>query len=142
MACTIVTTERRLTAVVKIQAPMNKLPESQRSARAAINAALPSLDTGQLGPTCTLWRPPTGGALYMEPGTVVSQAFASTGEVVLSALPAGRAAHLSMKGSFEGLPQAWQTLFDWCKAEGLPTAGTNWEIYGAAEDTELYALLA
>jgi effector-binding domain-containing protein len=47
-----------------------------------------------------------------------------------------------MKGPFDNLPGAWQTLFDWCKAEKLTPAGVNWEIYGAAEGAELYALLA
>jgi effector-binding domain-containing protein len=77
----------------------------------------------------------------MEIGRVVTRRFAPAGEVVASELPAGGAAHLSMKGSFENLPMAWQTLFDWCKAEQLSPAGINWEIYGATEDT-LYALLA
>jgi len=67
---------------------------------------------------------------------------AEEGEVVPSELPAGRAAHLSMEGGFENLPLAWQTLFDWCKAEQLSPAGINWEIYGASEGAELYVLLA
>ena len=47
-----------------------------------------------------------------------------------------------MKGGFENLPMAWQTLFDWCRAQGHAPAGINWEIYGEATDAELYALLA
>ena len=47
-----------------------------------------------------------------------------------------------MKGPFEGLPQAWQTLFDWCKEQGHTPAGVNWEIYGTTQDADLYALLA
>jgi effector-binding domain-containing protein len=79
----------------------------------------------------------------MEIGRVVTRRIAPAREVVASELPAGCAAHLSMKGSFENLPMAWQTLFDWCKAaEQLSPAGINWEIYGATEDAELYALLA
>jgi effector-binding domain-containing protein len=67
---------------------------------------------------------------------------------VLSELPAGRAAHLLLKGSFEGLPDAWQTLFDWCRAEKLDLAGINWEVYSPWEgvepamlETNLYAKL-
>ena len=78
----------------------------------------------------------------MEIGRVVARSFAGVGEVVPSELPAGRAAHLSMEGGFENLPLAWQTLFDWCKAEQLSPAGINWEIYGASEGAELYVLLA
>jgi len=147
--CAIITTERLLTAVVKIHAPMNKLPEAQRSARATIDAALPSLDVGKLGRTCTLWRPPVEGSLYMEPGTMVSRVFAPAGGVVPSALPEGRTAHFLLKGPFDGLPGAWKTLFDWCAAENLKLAGLNWEIYSdwagvdpAGHETNLYALLA
>jgi len=71
----------------------------------------------------------------------VARGFAPRGEVVPSELPAGRAAHLVMTGSFEGLPRAWETLFEWCQKEKLQPAGINWEIYGAAAGAELYALL-
>jgi effector-binding domain-containing protein len=141
-ACKIVTVERRMTAVVKADVPFAQIPEAQRSARAKLQAVLPSLEAGPLGPTCTRWTPPANGKLPMEMGTIVARPVAAKDDVVPSDLPAGRAVHLSMKGPFDGLPGAWQTLFDWCKAEGLATAGINWEIYGAEQDAELYALLA
>ena len=82
----------------------------------------------------------------MEIGVLVAGAFAAREDVLPSELPAGRAAHLSMKGGFENLPMAWQTLFDWCKAEKLPLAGLNWEIYdetsGPTPQTSMNALLA
>jgi hypothetical protein len=140
--CSIVPVNRQLTAVIRAEAAFAQLPEVQRTARATLAALLPSLDTGALGPTCTRWTPPAGGKIAMEIGRVVTRPFAPNGTVVASELPAGRAAYLSMKGSFENLPMAWQTLFDWCKAEQLSPAGINWEIYGATEDAELYALLA
>ncbi len=147
-ACSIVTAERQLTAVVKVRSPMSKLPETQRSSRAKLNAALPSLNVGPLGQTCTLWRPPSGGLLEMEAGVIVSRNFAPLGEVVPSALPGGRAAHFVLVGDYDGLPGAWNTLLGWCAAEKLPLAGVNWEIYGewnedsSKIETSLYALLA
>ena len=143
----IVTTARRLTAVVKVQAAMSKLPEAQRAARATLAAALPSLGAGAIGPGCTLWRPPVDGVLAMEPGVIVAQAFQPAGEVVPSALPAGRAAHLLLRGSYEGLPGAWQALFAWCAREKLALAGVNFEIYESGDDapqteTSLHAFLA
>jgi hypothetical protein len=140
--CSIVTVDRQLTAVIRAEAAFAELPEVQRTARATLAALLPSLDIGAPGPTCTRWTPPAGGKLAMEIGRIVARPFAPNGKVVASELPAGRAAHFSMKGGFENLPMAWQTLFDWCKAEQLSPAGINWEIYGATEDAELYALLA
>ena len=146
--CSIVTPERQLTAVVKVRSPMNKLPETQRSSRAKLAAALPSLNVGPLGKSCTLWRPPSRGLLEMEPGVIVSRNFAPLGEVVPSSLPGGRAAHFVLIGDYDGLPGAWNTLLGWCAAEKLPLAGVNWEVYGdRSEDTSkietsLYALLA
>jgi effector-binding domain-containing protein len=142
MDCSIVTTERRLTAVVKAKVPFAEIPAAQRSARAKLAAALPSLEAGAPGAACTRFRTPPTDGLDMEMGCIVSGPFADKGDVVLSELPAGRAAHYSMKGGFEGLPGAWETLFGWGAQRGLTFAGVNWEIYGAEQDAELYALLA
>ncbi len=149
MSCRIVTVERQLTAVIKAKVPFAEIPDAQRSARAAVNAALSSLDAESTGRPCTRFRTPANGALEMEIGTIVSRPFTAKGEVVPSDLPAGRAAHFLLKGPFDGMPGAWQTLFDWCKAEQLELAGINWEIYmpwqgvdPAKLETDLYALLA
>jgi hypothetical protein len=149
MSCSIVTVERRLTAVVKTKVAFAKIPDAQRAARTAVDGALPSLDAGPLGRPCTRFRTPAASALDMEIGTIVARTFPAKDEVVPSDLPAGRAAHVLLKGSFDGLPGAWQTLFDWCTAEKLTLAGINWEIYmpwqgvdPAKLETDLYALLA
>ena len=142
MTCRIVTTDRQLTAVVKAASPFDKMPETQRAARATLAAALPALDTGPVGRTCTRWTRPTGSMLPMEIGCIVARPFAPSGDVVSSELPAGRAVHLAMKGGFENLPRAWETLFHWLQGEKLTAAVINWEIYGATADADLYALLA
>jgi hypothetical protein len=143
MGCTIVAVERQLTAVVKAKVPFPEIANAQRSARAAVGAALPSLDAGPLGRPVTRFRTPAHDALDMEIGTIVGRAFAAKGEVVPSELPAGRAAHFQLKGPFDGMPGAWQTLFDWCKAENLDLAGINWEIYMPWEgvDSGLFEVL-
>ena len=141
MSCSIVTAERRLTAVIKAKVPFAEIPAAQRSARAKLAATLPSLAIGSAGAACTRFRTPPKDGLDMEIGCIVAQRFEGRDDIVLSELPAGRAAHFSLKGSFEGLPAAWQTLFDWCTREQLPLAGVNWEIYGAEQDAELYALI-
>ncbi|MFL5028267.1 MAG: GyrI-like domain-containing protein [Xanthobacteraceae bacterium] len=146
--CTIVTVERQLTAVVESKVPMAEIPQAERSARTKLDAAVRSLDVGPLGQAFTLWRPPTDGRLDMQPGIVVSRAFAPLREVVPSALPAGRTAHLLLTGPYDGIPGAWNRLFAWCAGERLTLAGTNWQIYGDENDdpakltTALHALLA
>ncbi|MBY0322125.1 MAG: GyrI-like domain-containing protein [Reyranella sp.] len=149
MACSIVTVDRQLTAVVKAKVPFPEIPDAQRSARAKIDAALSSLDAGALGRPLTRFRTPAKDALDMEIGTIVGRRFAGRGEIVPSDLPAGRAAHFQLKGPFDGMPGAWQTLFAWCAAEKLELAGINWEIYmpwqgvdPAKLETDLYALVA
>jgi GyrI-like small molecule binding domain len=128
--------------------PMAKIPDTQRSSRAKIKAALPSLGVGPVGHSCTLWRPPVDGCLDMELGMIVSRPFEPVGEVVPSALPAGRAAQVRLVGPFDGIPGAWQTLFDWCAREKLKRANVNWEIYEdwnddpAKQETSLHVLLA
>ena len=146
--CSIVTVERRLTAVIKTMVPMAEIPQAQRAARAKIDAALPKLDVAPAGPSLTLWRPPTDGRLDMEPGVLVSRTFEPVGEIVPSATPAGRAVHFRLVGNYDGLPGAWHTLFAWCAEQKLKLAGVNWEIYGDQKEdvskieTDLYALLA
>jgi len=149
MACSIVTVDRQLTAVVKAKVPFPEIAMAQRSARAAIDAALPSLDAGPLGRPLTRFRTPAKDALDMEIGSIVGRGFAGRGEIVPSDLPAGRAAHFQLKGPFDGMPGAWQTLFAWCAAEKVELTGINWEIYMPWEgveparlETDLYALLA
>ena len=149
MACSIVTVDRQITAVVRAKVPFAEIPGAQRSARAAVDAALPTLEAGPLGRPLTRFRTPANEALDMEIGTIVSRSFAGRGDIVPSDLPAGRAAHFQLKGPFDGMPRAWQTLFAWCLAEKLELAGINWEIYmpwqgvdPAKLETDLYALLA
>lgn len=148
MGCSIVTVEHQFTAVVRAKVPFARIPDAQRSARAAVDGALPSLQAGQAGRSCTRFRTPADGMLDMEIGTIVGKSFAGQGEVVPSDLPAGRAAHFQLKGPFDGMPGAWQVLFDWCQAEKVDLAGINWEIYmpwqgvePAKLETDLYALL-
>jgi hypothetical protein len=51
-----------------------------------------------------------------------------------------------LKGPFDGMPRAWQTLLDWCQGRKLKLAGINWEIDTPWEgvdpaklETDLYA---
>jgi effector-binding domain-containing protein len=128
--CKIVMVRPEPTAVVRMTVATTGVREAQQAARAKIAAALPTLDCGVERYGCTLWHPPKAGRLYMEPGVIVSRAFAPAGDVVPSELPGGRAARYVMHGPYEGLPDAWKLLLDWVEARKLTPAGTNWEIYG------------
>jgi effector-binding domain-containing protein len=144
----IVAVEQLHTAVVKSTVALADLPNAERSARAKIADALPSLDIGPVGDSFTLCRMPKNGAMYLEPGVIVTRAFESDGDVVHSRLPGGRAVKHVLVGPFEQLPQAWPALFAWCASQGLKLEGAFWQVYGptaadpARQETTLYALLA
>ena len=116
------------TAVVKITVPTSEIAKAQKESRAKIEERLPKLDAGTSGYGCTLWHPPVRDRLYIEPGFIVTRSFKSTGEVVASELPGGRAAHYLMRGPYEGLPAAWKLLLDRVERRNLKPAGSNWEI--------------
>jgi effector-binding domain-containing protein len=145
--CKIVMVQPQPTAVVAVTVPMTELMQAQKTARAKIAAALPTLNAGVDRYGCTLWRPAGEGKLYMEPGVIVSRSFKRSGEVVPSELPGGRAAHYVMRGPYDGLPAAWNILLGWVKERNLRSAGSNWEVYGdehpdpAKLKASLYVLL-
>jgi effector-binding domain-containing protein len=146
--CSLVTVEHHCTATIKGQVPYAKMREAHMSARAKLNAALPTLNAGATGRFVTRTGMPSPTGLYMEIGIEVEHVFVPVGDIVPGELPAGRAARYQLIGSFEQLPQAWPFLLGWVKEQGLTTAGINWEIYGATvsdpaqQETDLYALLA
>jgi hypothetical protein len=147
-SCNIVSVERQITAAIKCNVPLSRIPDAERSVRRTLAATLPLLDTGPLGLEVTLWRTPVNGQIYMEPGVIVAHDFKPEDYVICSELPAGQAVHHLLTGPFEQLPAAWQTLFEWCTKEKMKLAGVNWQIYGeeaadpAQQQTFLYALLA
>jgi effector-binding domain-containing protein len=88
----------------------------------------------------------------VEVGVCVDRAFARSGRVEPSALPAGRAATAVARGapSPEGLARAHAAVHEWCAANGHALTGVRWEIYGhwlddqdpALNETEVYWLVA
>ncbi|MGE7157644.1 GyrI-like domain-containing protein [Methylorubrum rhodesianum] len=144
----IVPIEPRLIAIVRNTVAFADLPRVQREARALLDALLKDAGIENGGGTLTVWRPPQAGMIDYAPGVFVPEGFSVSGAVSLFTLPQGRAAHLRMRGSYAGLPDAWERMFSGIKAEGLVPAGLNWEIYAAPHvppeeaETDLYALLA
>jgi effector-binding domain-containing protein len=88
----------------------------------------------------------------VEVGVEVDGSFTSTGRVVPSLLPAGRAATTVARGapSPAGLARAHVKARDWCAAHGHELTGVRWEIYGhwredqdpALFETDVYWQLA
>jgi hypothetical protein len=88
----------------------------------------------------------------VEVGVEVDAPFTSTGRVVPSSLPGGRAAVGVARGapSPASIASAHAAVREWCAANGHALTGVRWEIYGhwlddqdpALYETEVYWLLA
>ena len=83
----------------------------------------------------------------VEVGVELLQPCPLTGRVVASTLPAGPVAKTVHYGSYPGLADAHQAIFDWCATNGRRRAGPRWEVYGPHHEdpaqvwTEVYHLL-
>jgi effector-binding domain-containing protein len=66
----------------------------------------------------------------VEVGVEVPAAFAGTGRVVGSELPAGRVVRATLRGSYDQIGLAHQAVEDECAARGLTQIGPRWEVYG------------
>jgi effector-binding domain-containing protein len=143
----VVQTVPRRALVVRRNVTTSEISKTQREARPILSDALKKSNIASAGRPLTVWRPAQDGKMEYAPGVLVSESVKLEGEASLFTLPRGRAAHLRLIGSYEGLPQAWQSLFDGCKAKGLELAGLNWEVYPEPGtppetcETDLYALL-
>jgi effector-binding domain-containing protein len=79
-------------------------------------------------------------ALYRERGAVVEAGvelqtpFSPEGEIVLSELPAGRAATAIHYGPYQDMGAAHEAVQEWCKANGQEFGSVCWEIYGHWQD--------
>jgi effector-binding domain-containing protein len=75
-------------------------------------------------------------ALYRERGAVVEAGveletpFTPHGEIILSELPAGRAATAVHYGPYQELGAAHEIVQQWCKTNGHAFGNVCWEVYG------------
>jgi hypothetical protein len=81
----------------------------------------------------------------VEVGVEVAGAFPPLGRVIASALPAGRAAMATHRGSWDIKP-THRAIIDECERLGLERVGPRWEVYGhfnapGDEEIEIYYLI-
>jgi effector-binding domain-containing protein len=144
----IVTPEERLALVVRKSIPMTDMARAQHEARTILAAELAAADVQPGEGHLTVWRMPQGGLIDYAPGKFVPKRFSLSHGASFMILPSERAAHLCLHGPYSQLPQAWQRLFEACRAQKLHLSGLNCEIYAperASSDTpqtDLYAYLA
>jgi len=81
------------------------------------------------GPAYARYFSIPGETFDLEAGFPTVQAITATADLVVDALPAGRAARAVHFGSYDGLPEAWQQLDSWIQQRGLTRTGPMWEVY-------------
>jgi effector-binding domain-containing protein len=82
----------------------------------------------------------------MEVGVEVDGPFEAVGEIVPSALPAGRVATATHTTGYGDMKRTYDAIEAFCRGNGHQTTGVWWEIYGDPDDdhhvdVEIYALL-
>jgi effector-binding domain-containing protein len=88
------------------------------------------------------------GNIDMEVGVEVFSSAVGSGDVILSATPAGTVATATHWGDYRGLGGAHQAVLQWCDANDHRRAGPSWEIYGHMGDdptkvrTDVFYLLS
>jgi effector-binding domain-containing protein len=70
----------------------------------------------------------------IEVGVLVEDGFTPDGGLEPSKLPGGRVARGIHRGSYDGLPGAYDALHKWCADNGHIPTGVGWEHYGHWHD--------
>ncbi|MEA2839347.1 MAG: hypothetical protein QOF41_677 [Methylobacteriaceae bacterium] len=144
----VVPVAAQATAIVRKEVLPAEMRAAQQHARSLLANALKDADVSTPAQSFTMWRSGADGKIDYAPGVFVPPSMHAAGDVSLYTLPEGRAAYVKLTAGYEALPEAWQHLFESCKAQKLELAGINWEVYKTAEAgsgetaTDLYALLA
>ena len=142
---TVAEVEERPTAVVPATTAWREFPTLWRELSSEVWACLRAGGIERGCRNVMLYR---DDVPHVEVGVELLVPCPLTGRVVASALPAGRVAMTTHRGSYAGLATAHQDVLGWCAAQGLRTTGARWEVYGPHSDdpavvwTEVYYLLA
>lgn len=98
------------------------------------------------GRNVAVYRHAGTGQLDVEVGVEVPPGTSGSGEIVLSATPAGTVATVAHFGSYLKLGEANAAIKAFCDANGRAFAGVSWEVYGHMKDptnvrTDVFYLL-
>ena len=81
-----------------------------------------------------------GGPILCDFGVEVTHTFEAAGEVYATETPAGEAAVVVHRGTYDRMNEAHDAIRKWMAANRRDSAGHSWEIYGDptpdADDTE------
>lgn len=146
--CETTKTEPVLLAVTRATfVPEGEVPRVITSMFDIVYGWLPDSGVEQCGHNHAIYRHAKDG-MRMQVGFPVSERFTDTDQVECLQFLGRRAAHITHRGDYGGIPDAYAALHAWCRDEGLELAGLNWEVYGDWRDdpaeltTDIYLSLA
>jgi effector-binding domain-containing protein len=115
---------------------MTDLPAFYNDAMPALGAFAAKHGVEVLGPPLGITRggPPSGNTIDIAAGLPVKSAPADEREIRSAVLPGGRAATLTLTGSYDQLPNAYSALMTWMAANGHKPGETAWEQYLSMAD--------
>ena len=144
----IVECKAQPTAVYKVETQFPELSANIRKGMDTVYALLPSLNVAPHGHNVVIYKGAiTPGPAPIEVGVIVGGAFAKTGDVEPSTLPAGTAAKVVHVGPYFEMRRSYLRLEAFVAESGRKRTNLSWEIYGDWQDdpakleTEIYIQL-
>jgi effector-binding domain-containing protein len=139
------TTAARPTAVVAATTTWQEFPSLWRRLLDQVYECLATIDPRDRLHNIMLYKDDLPA---VEVGVEVHVPFTPTGDVVVSALPAGPAAMAIHRGPYDRLGMTHDAIWEWCRSNDRRPVGPRWEIYGDWHEnrselvTEVYYLLS
>jgi effector-binding domain-containing protein len=88
----------------------------------------------QTGHNVVIYYGGSGEVLTIDVGVEARGAFVPSGDVQLTATPAGEVATAAHFGDYSEMGGAYDALGQWCAASGRVRAEISWEVYGDWEE--------
>jgi len=127
----LVTSAPRRIAAVRARLPVADVPRRFREFLDQVYAAKSPNGLELDGQNIFVYRNTSDpDVVDAEFGVGAMKAFAPLGNVVMTELPTGKAATVTLLGDYSGIRSGHQAVIDWCKANGHDRSGARWEIYG------------
>jgi effector-binding domain-containing protein len=137
----VVQAESKQLAVVKDVAYAQNIGPKIGAALPVVFAKVKELGVAGVGQPVVVYFPNEGErwdvapGIPIEVGVELSATLATESPpLVRSSTPACRVAMTLHVGPYQALPDAHMAVHAWCRENGHPMAGRNWEIYGEHED--------
>ena len=135
-ALTIVETQARPAAVIKLKIPKAEIAKVMGPAMQELMALIPSGAITPTGPIFSHHFKTEPASWEFEVGIPVTGTVKGAGRVVAGSLPAKRVIRTIYRGGYEQLGAAWGEFTELVKARSQPTTGEFWEIYLTGPETD------